>query len=112
MFSSEQNQLRLISRKSGEILSNTTLSCMLFQHLSLFDLKNDQILFISKSFKNNKPAEQKAIIVNSRGEILDEKKMKYFIADLSRTVYDTIIVNKGIFYNNDNNTQTIKFKTI
>lgn len=97
-----------MSRASGQVLSRSNLNRTVFDYLSLFDLRQDQMLFVSKFFRTQ--PKQTAMVINSNGQVLIEKVVEFFFSEIARTAYGTIILNRGLFRNNQH-TQTIRFKT-
>ena len=108
LFSFHVSQLVFMSRASGQVLSRSNLNRTVFDYLSLFDLRQDQMLFVSKFFRAQ--PKQTAMVINSNGQVLIEKVLEFFFSEIARTAYGTIILNRGLFRNN-NHTQTIRFKT-
>ena len=103
-----------MSRQVGDVVSLVKVDHQVLSSYSLFNLSNDQMMFVIKMARTT--SQQKVVVRNSRGEILIEKSFPFFVSEISRTAYGTIVMNKGTsnvarVLNNQDNVETIKFKT-
>ena len=101
-----------MSRQVGDVMSQVKFYDQVLSSYSLYNLGNDQIMYLNKLPSNTSP--QKATVRNSRGEILIEKPFPFFVTDISRTAYGTIVINTGKgnivrVLKNQDKVETIKF---
>ena len=114
LFAIDLTKLIFMSRKVGDVVSLVKVDHQVLSSFSLFNLSNDQMMFVIKMARTT--SQQKVVVRNSRGEILIEKSLPFFVSEISRTANGTIVMNKGTsnvarVLNNQDNVETIKFKT-